>query len=417
MYHDGICGDLWILLRNMYREVSVKVKWDNNLSKKVDVALGIRQRAKLSTMLYKRYNNNILEALERSGMGAQIGNLRVVPPTCPDDIAILACSKHEAQALLEIALILTDKDLVRINPTKTDLVPLTRKATNFELNMGDNSIEQTNETKHLGLMRNSDNKIKVDERIRVGRKTIYALLGPGLHARQGTCPTISYKIWKTYVIPRILYGVEVLNHTLTDIKKLERLQVQICKQIHGLPERTANLAAYCLLGVKLIELVVDRLTLTFLGNILQDKTTIEFQIVERQHAMMKTNTQNYANVITNIPRKYRLPELYNILQDIPTNWKQEIKDKIQEYWEKQWIEEAKKRTSLKFLAIPKMGKTHYVWKTVPNDCIEVKKGRSEGQIINRNIHVTKQKKRNSAIIKKLTSVNFVILKLRIYNIF
>jgi hypothetical protein len=108
-------------------------------------------------MLYKRYNNNILEALERSGMGAQIGNLRVVSPICADDIAILACSKHEAQALLEIALILTDKDLVRINPTKTDIVPLTRKATNFELNMGDNSIEQTNETKHLGLMRNGDN--------------------------------------------------------------------------------------------------------------------------------------------------------------------------------------------------------------------------------------------------------------------
>lgn len=124
-------------------------------------------------------------------------------------------------------------------------------------------------------MRNSDNKIKVDERIRLGRKTIYAPLGPGLHARQGTCPTISYKIWKTYVIPRILYGVEV----------------QICKQIQGLPERTANLAAYSLLGVEPIELVVDRLTLTFLGNILQDKTTIEFQIVERQHAMMKTNAQ------------------------------------------------------------------------------------------------------------------------------
>jgi hypothetical protein len=51
----------------------------------------------------------------------------------------------------------TDKDLVRINPTKTDLVPLTRKATNFELNMGANSIEQTNETKlqntwdHIGF--------------------------------------------------------------------------------------------------------------------------------------------------------------------------------------------------------------------------------------------------------------------------
>ena len=59
--------------------------------------------------------------------------------------------------------------------------------------------------------------------------------------------------------PTYLYGVEVLNHTLTDIKKLERLQVQICKQIQGLPERTANLAAYSLLGVEPIELVVDRL--------------------------------------------------------------------------------------------------------------------------------------------------------------
>jgi hypothetical protein len=134
----------------------------------VDVAQGIRQGAKPSTMLYKRYNNNILEALERSGMEAQIGNLRVVSTTCADDIAILACSKHEAQALLEIALILTDKDLVRINPTKSDIVPLTRKATNFDLNMGANSIERTNETTHLGLMRNSDNKIKVDKGIRVG---------------------------------------------------------------------------------------------------------------------------------------------------------------------------------------------------------------------------------------------------------
>jgi hypothetical protein len=48
-------------------------------------------------------------------------------------------------------------------------------------------------------------------------------------------------------------GVEVLNHTLTDIKTLERLQVQICKQIQGLPERTANLAAYSLLGVEPID--------------------------------------------------------------------------------------------------------------------------------------------------------------------
>jgi hypothetical protein len=73
--------------------------------------------------------------------------------------------------------------------------------------------------------------------------------------------------------------------------------------------------------------------------------------------------------------------LYPQFQDNKVyRWKKEIKDKIQEYWEKQWIEEAKKRISLKFLAIPKMGKTHYVWKTVPNDCIEVKKAEVKARL-------------------------------------
>lgn len=134
-------------------------------------------------------------------------------------------------------------------------MPLTRKATNFELNMSANSIEQTNETKHLGLMRNSDNKIKVDERIREGRKTICSTRPLGYMLDKACVQFISFKIWKTYVIPCILYGVEVLNNILTDMKKLERLQVKICKQIQGLPEITANLTAYSLP----IELVVDRL--------------------------------------------------------------------------------------------------------------------------------------------------------------
>lgn len=101
LYHDGICGATWILLRNMYKNMTVKVKWENTLSESIEVKQGIRQGAKLSTMLYKRYNNNILNAMERSNMGAKIGNIPLMAPTCADDIAILA-TKREAQALLDI---------------------------------------------------------------------------------------------------------------------------------------------------------------------------------------------------------------------------------------------------------------------------------------------------------------------------
>ncbi|XP_063447072.1 uncharacterized protein LOC134726592 [Mytilus trossulus] len=82
LYHDGITGNIWILLRNMYKNVAVKVKWDNTLSDQFIQRQGVRQGAKRSTILYKRYNNNRLDALDRADIGAKIGNISVVAPTC-----------------------------------------------------------------------------------------------------------------------------------------------------------------------------------------------------------------------------------------------------------------------------------------------------------------------------------------------
>ena len=126
----------------------------------------MRQREKLSTVLYKRYNNTILQALERSNLGATIGNINVVAPTCAYDIAILglASKEHEAQALLDIVHDLTNTDIVTINSLKSDLVPLTRINREFSVKLGKNQITQKTETKHLGLMRNNKNKVNIENR-------------------------------------------------------------------------------------------------------------------------------------------------------------------------------------------------------------------------------------------------------------
>jgi hypothetical protein len=66
--------------------------------------------------------------------------------------------------------------------------------------------------------------VNIEDRLKIARRTVYALLGPGLHARKGMSPIVSAKLWQTYVnIPRSLYGIEVLNYTKTDILKIERL--------------------------------------------------------------------------------------------------------------------------------------------------------------------------------------------------
>lgn len=125
---------MWIFHRNMYKNVTVKVQWDNTLSEQFTQRQGVRHwGSKLSTILYKRYNNNILDALNRANIVAKLGNISVVTSTCADDIVLLASHKHEIQALLDIVHDSTKKDLVTINQSKSDLVPVTTKCEKYSL--------------------------------------------------------------------------------------------------------------------------------------------------------------------------------------------------------------------------------------------------------------------------------------------
>ncbi|CAC5358915.1 unnamed protein product [Mytilus coruscus] len=145
MYYDRIVGNMWLLLRNMYRNVTVKVKWNNSMSDKFTQEIGVRQGAHLSTVLYKRYNNNILKALERSNIGARIGTLilslqlvRMTLPYWP--------SKSTRFSLywidLDIVDDMTNKDFVSINFTKSEIVPLTKAQQEVNVYLGNNKIDQ-----------------------------------------------------------------------------------------------------------------------------------------------------------------------------------------------------------------------------------------------------------------------------------
>ncbi|CAC5376143.1 COLEC12 [Mytilus coruscus] len=110
LFHDGIEGDMWILLRNIYQDLSLKVKWNNETSESINILQGVRQGAKLSSLLYKRYNNTILNALSTSNLGAKLGNIHVGSPTCADDIALLG-KQSDIQAMLGIIEFHTKRDM------------------------------------------------------------------------------------------------------------------------------------------------------------------------------------------------------------------------------------------------------------------------------------------------------------------
>ena len=64
----------------------------------------------------------------------------------------------------------------------------------------------------------------IEKRISIARGTMYSLMGAGLHGINGINPLIAWKLWRTFVVPRMLYGIETLKITTTDIYKLEQFQ-------------------------------------------------------------------------------------------------------------------------------------------------------------------------------------------------
>ena len=129
-------------------------------------------------MLYKCYNNVILDSISKSGLGSHFRNIGVASLTCADDIAILANSDTELQDILDIVHHHTQRDLVEINPDKSDLIAYNTKDEKI-VKFGDEKIEKNEKTKHLGIVRNGENTVDIEERLKSGRGTIYGLLGAG----------------------------------------------------------------------------------------------------------------------------------------------------------------------------------------------------------------------------------------------
>ena len=113
--------------------------------------------------------------------------------------------------------------------------------------LGSKEVQVKPKLTHLGLLRaeKAESTVNIVERISVARRTLYALIKTGVHGTSGLNPRISYQV---YVIPRLLYSLDVLPLTDTHISQLQRFHTSTLKRLQSLPERTASSIVHLLLG-------------------------------------------------------------------------------------------------------------------------------------------------------------------------
>ena len=191
----------------------------------------------------KIFINNLLEIFKNNQLGAYLGCSYYGIPTVADDVTLISRSPFELQTMLDVQAAHTNKQRYLLSEQKSTILVFNDSKTNF-WSTNDEELAISDSATHLGITRDSksmtDTKYVVRERIITARRTVYALMGAGLHGLNGVNPSVSAHLIRIYVLPRLLYGLDVIRLTRSDLKNLERYYLKLLKPIQHFPSRTAK---------------------------------------------------------------------------------------------------------------------------------------------------------------------------------
>ena len=108
-------------------------------------------------------------------------------------------------------------EVYKLQPVKSAVLEVLngpRKRVNqsgMALVMDGELMPTVDKTTHLGITRSSDtDETTVSENIIKARRTLYSLMSAGLHGENGLDPETPLHLYQIYVVPILLYGLEIV---------------------------------------------------------------------------------------------------------------------------------------------------------------------------------------------------------------
>ena len=342
LFNIGVEGNLWTLVNGLHQDAKSAVKWQGDISKKFQVEQGVRQGGILSTDLYKVYSNSLLDRLSTNKDATRIGPVICVAPACADDVAIGADSPDIMQSLLDIGVDNSKMERFILQPVKSVILEilykLKRSASHHSEGWDLDGVKMptVNKTMHVGICRSSDtDESAVVENIKKARRTMYSLMSAGLHGENGLDPETSIHLYQIYVLPVLLYGMEVILPRQKYTDMLDKFNKKNLKQLLSLPTTAADPTLYILSGTLPAEAMIHQRALTFFGNIARlPDTSVERQMALRQLSVKPMSSSSWYIAIKKLCILYDLPECTEILHNTPTKakWRSTVHKAVRKYW-------------------------------------------------------------------------------------
>lgn len=351
LFQLGMSDQSILLINSLYTNSTSCIKWDGRISEEIKIEQGVRQGGAISADLYKIYINPLLDFLNESDIGGHIGTVNCCAPTCADDIALISNNPIELQMMINIVSDFSKREGYTLQPAKSVIIPIktTNKPIEIEKDfwtINEEPMPIVQNSSHIGIQKNEKNTMisTIEDNIKKSRRTLYSLMGTGMHGRNGLDPETIISLLKTYVLPILTYGLEILIPSGKPFDTLQLFYKRLLKQLLSLPQNIADPAIYILSGLLPMEAMIHLKCLTLFGNITRSsRNSIEWRLAERQLLGKSTDSKSWFIEIKKICLKYDIHDCYKYLT-LPlekAKWKLMINRKIHEYWVSRINEESK----------------------------------------------------------------------------
>jgi len=226
----------WRVLHNWYSRMSVRLRWNQQLSSHIPVQRGTRQGGLTSPFLFNVFYKDLISILGEKNCGITIKNKAYNVFCYADDLLLASTTPSGLQTLIDTAAEYITRQGLRFNPSKTTCMmygPNTFTSlpswhiSQCALNIEDSMV-------YLGAgLANDNGASHIQKRIKAAHRAYHSLQHVGLHFK-GLAPEIASHIFCMGVQTVLLYGCDSVHINKSNLRKLYTTQGNLIKSMLGL---------------------------------------------------------------------------------------------------------------------------------------------------------------------------------------
>ena len=275
------------LLIKYYAESKMLVSIGEELSDIFGTSTGVRQGGACSPKLFNIYIDGLIKLVESNSSGIKLKNNKIDIIVYADDIMLISKTKSGLQQQLKLVEEYGQINDIKYNPEKTVFLiynqSLKRNSTELrdDINQSDlildnKTITRVERMKYLGVEISDDfrNESHIAKRKQSLYVSVNKLNQSGLNT-DNISPMAKAQLYKTFLRPVLMYGLENLKLNKTQLNELRRMEGKTIKRLIGIPNRCHSAELLIALNIESTNNCLKASKLGFLLRICSNEYTTE----------------------------------------------------------------------------------------------------------------------------------------------